>query len=49
MSEKTEAELTTEGVDVRQWGPSEGDEELVLRALYGEPDQDGVYRGVGSA
>lgn len=26
-------------------GPTEPDEEAVLRELYGEPDADGVYRG----
>lgn len=26
-------------------GPTESDEEQVLRALYGAPEQDGVYRG----
>lgn len=26
-------------------GPTEPDEEQVLRALYGEPDPDGIYRG----
>lgn len=26
--------------------PTEPDEEDVLRELYGEPDQDGVYKGV---
>ncbi|MGI5162602.1 hypothetical protein [Microbispora sp. CA-102843] len=29
-------------------GPTESDEEEVLRALYGEPDSDGIYRGDGS-
>jgi hypothetical protein len=24
---------------------TEEDEEAVLRALYGEPDEDGIYRG----
>ncbi|WP_179155277.1 hypothetical protein [Microbispora sp. GKU 823] len=28
-------------------GPTESDEEEVLRALYGEPDDDGIYRGPG--
>ena len=45
MTEKTEAELTAEGVDLREWGPTEDDEEAVLRSLYGSPDADGVYRG----
>ena len=26
-------------------GPTEADEEDILRALYGEPDEDGIYRG----
>lgn len=26
-------------------GPTETDEESVLRELYGEPDPDGIYRG----
>lgn len=29
-------------------GPTERDEEDVLQSLYGEPDDDGVYRGEGS-
>lgn len=45
MSEKTEVELTSEGVDQHHWGPTEDDEEAVLRELYGEPDADGIYRG----
>ncbi|MEU4225791.1 hypothetical protein AB0F17_15975 [Nonomuraea sp. NPDC026600] len=47
MSEKTEAELTSEGVDQHHWGPTEDDEEAVLRELYGEPGPDGIYRGEG--
>jgi hypothetical protein len=27
---------------------TEGDEETVLKGLYGEPDQYGIYRGVES-
>ena len=46
-SEKPEAELVAEGVDLREWGPTEDDEEAVLRKLYGEPDADGIYRGGG--
>jgi len=49
MTAKNEAELTKQGVDVREWGPTEGDEEAVLRALYGPPDTDGIYRGEESA
>ncbi|MEU7861215.1 hypothetical protein [Nonomuraea sp. NPDC049141] len=48
MTEKTEAELTSEGVDLREWGPTEPDEEAVLRHLYGSPDPDGIYRGEGA-
>jgi hypothetical protein len=44
-NEKTEAELTAEGVDLREWGPTEDDEEAVLSNLYGEPDVGGIYRG----
>lgn len=49
MSEKTETELTSESVDVREWGATEPDEEAVLRELYGQPDEDGIYRGDGTA
>ena len=28
-------------------GPTEDDEEAVLADLYGEPDEDGIYRGTG--
>ncbi len=45
MTEKCEAELVAEGVDRREWGPTEPDEEDVLRELYGEPDEHGIYRG----
>ncbi|REF00282.1 hypothetical protein [Thermomonospora umbrina] len=31
--------------DTRVHEPTEPDEETVLRALYGEPDVDGVFRG----
>lgn len=44
MSE-TEAELVAAGVDRREWGATEDDEEQVLADLYGEPDDDGIYRG----
>ena len=47
MTEKTEAELVVAGVDTREWGPTEDDEEAVLAALYGAPDEDGIYRGGG--
>jgi hypothetical protein len=26
-------------------GPTEDDEEAILRELYGPPDPDGIYRG----
>jgi hypothetical protein len=45
VAEKTEAELTAQGVDTRDWGPTEPDEEAVLRNLYGEPDVGGICRG----
>jgi hypothetical protein len=44
-SSRTEAQLVAEGVDLRDWGPTEDDEEAVLRGLYGDPDADGIYRG----
>jgi hypothetical protein len=47
MSEQPdEAHLVATAVDTRDWGPSEADEEAVLRELYGEPDVGGIYRGV---
>lgn len=42
---RPEHELVAEGVDLRDWGPTEDDEETVLASLYGEPDDDGIYRG----
>jgi hypothetical protein len=48
MSEPTEAALVAEGVDRWHWGPTEDDEEAVLRSLYGSPDPDGIYRGEGT-
>lgn len=42
---KPEYELVAEGVDLRDWGPTEDDEEAVLASLYGELDDDGIYRG----
>jgi hypothetical protein len=45
---QSEAHLVVTGVDTRDWGPTEPDEEDVLRELYGEPDPDGIYRGEGS-
>jgi hypothetical protein len=40
-----ESDLVAAGVDRHPTGPSEPDEEQVLRGLYGGPDADGVYRG----
>ena len=49
MSEQpTEADLVAEGVNRHPSGPTEPDEEKVLRKLYGEADADGVYRGEGA-
>ncbi len=45
MTGRSEAELVAEGVDLRDWGATEDDEEAVLRELYGEPDEHGSYRG----
>ncbi|MGI5286653.1 hypothetical protein ACQEVF_25395 [Nonomuraea polychroma] len=46
--QRPESELVAEGVDRHDWGPTEDDEEAILRALYGPPDADGVYRGEGT-
>lgn len=43
-----EAALTVHGVDRREPGATEPDEESVLEGLYGPPDGDGVYRGEGA-
>lgn len=44
MTEKTEAELTSQGVDVREWGPTEDDEEAVLASLgYVLNPETGIY------
>lgn len=48
-AEHSEASLTEADVDTREWGPTEHDEEEILRSLYGEPDLDGIYRGSESA
>ena len=45
---QNEAELTVANVNRRDAGPTEPDEEAVLRELYGEPDRDGIYRGEGA-
>jgi hypothetical protein len=42
-----EAALVEAGVDRHGWGPTEDDEEAVLRALYGPPDEHGIYREAG--
>jgi hypothetical protein len=44
MSESTEPKLPD---PVNRAGPTEADEEAVLRELYGDPDQDGIFRGEG--
>ena len=43
-----EEELVAEGVNRHPTGPTEDDEEAVLASLYGEPDSDGIYRGIPS-
>ncbi|MEV0306545.1 hypothetical protein [Nonomuraea fuscirosea] len=45
---QNEPELVAAGVDRREWGPSELDEEKILASLYGPPGSDGVYRGVAA-
>lgn len=48
MTEKSEAELTATGVDVHEWGPTEDDEEQVLRDLgYVLNTETGIYEGDG--
>jgi hypothetical protein len=42
---QNEAELVAANVDRTPCGPTEDDEETVLRKLYGSPDRDGFYRG----
>lgn len=42
---QNEAELTAANVDRRDWGPTEADEEQVLKDRFGPPDDDGIYRG----
>jgi hypothetical protein len=42
---QNEAELVVGGVNRRPAGPTEADEEQVLKDLYGPPDDDGIYRG----
>lgn len=49
MKEKTEAELVAAGVDLREWGPTEPDEEQVLEGLgYTLNPVTGIYEGDGS-
>jgi len=46
MTEKSEAELVHEEVDKNpERNESIPEEEVYLRALYGEADEDGIYRG----
>lgn len=45
MTAGDEASMVAAGVDQHPTGPTEPDEEAVLRRLYGGPDPDGVYRG----
>lgn len=42
---QNEAELTVANVNRHDAGPTEPDEEQVLRELYGGPDEAGIYRG----
>lgn len=42
---QNEAELVVARVNRREPGPTEADEEQVLKDRFGEPDADGVYRG----
>lgn len=47
--EKSEAQLVAEGVDSHAWGPTETDEEDVLRSLgYVLNEQTGIYEGDGN-
>ncbi|MFB4273020.1 hypothetical protein [Nonomuraea sp. GTA35] len=45
MPEMSEAELVAEQVNQHPTGPTEPDEEELLRRLYGEADSGGIYRG----
>jgi len=45
---RSEAELVEAGVNVHPNGPTEHDEEQILRGLYGPADADGFYRGKGA-
>lgn len=44
-SEPREAELVAERVNRHPTGPTDPQEEDILRQMYGEPDAEGVYRG----
>jgi hypothetical protein len=45
MPEMSEPDLVADRVNQHATGPTEPDEEEVLRRLYGEADPDGIYRG----
>lgn len=46
--EKSEAELVARGVDLREWGPTEPDEQAVLAGLgYVLNPETGIYEGEG--
>lgn len=48
--EPSEAELVAAGVDLREWGPTEADEEAVLVSLgYTLNPVTGIYEGDGHA
>lgn len=48
--EKPEAELVADGVDRRDWGPTEDDEEQVLVSLgYVLNPETGIYEDPGDA
>lgn len=50
MTEKSEADLVSEGVDVRDWWPTEDDEEAVLVSLgYVLNPETGIYEDPGGA
>lgn len=45
QTEQTEQPEPSPAEPANGAGPTEADEEAVLRELYGEPDPDGIYRG----
>ena len=48
MTDPTEAQLTAQGVDTHDWGPTEDDEEAVLASLgYVLNPDTGIYEGDG--